>query len=269
MTIETWLAVVAGVLLLLAAACHALAWRSGARIWTYLLAGTRLAGSIALAVTVIQAASARGGWSPHDVRQVALALGLATMLVYLALQLVARDNTGSPAVELVVAALTLLAGCQIQAKTPQPVCAPTDLATHIRWALFVVGSGAVITSGGITVVQSIGLVTTRPGGRPGVALPQWPPAAALQSLRFSLLTIGGGLILSAHWAWQTQGQLLADDPRHAWMAATWLFSAMSVLAWNLRSHQRRWATAFIAIATVAAVVGLLAIGNLRHPLGVL
>jgi ABC-type transport system involved in cytochrome c biogenesis permease subunit len=83
----------------------------------------------------------------------------------------------------------------------------------------------------------------------------------------ALIGLGAGLVTSAWWAWRSVGGLAGDDPRQAWMAITWLLSAMSLLAWQLEAAAARWAAALAGLAATVAIGGLLAVPYIVRLLG--
>jgi ABC-type transport system involved in cytochrome c biogenesis permease subunit len=248
----------------------------GPKRWGVLALAARLGSVGALAASVVLAALAHGEWSPADLRQVTLGLGLATVTIHLLLAW--RLNTGlaGPAVDLVVLALVLVDALAIRPGGPRLDCAQHAAPYRVQWTLLLLGSGGAIVAGSAGLMH--GVYRWLVGGTRDLDLPALADIHTLlrQATALTLLVLGGGIVAGAWWAWRTVGLLANDDPRLAWSAITWLAVAMSELAWRLKpqslawrdvQNRGRWPARLAMAAATTAILCLLAIGDVCHMLG--
>ncbi|MFN2227572.1 MAG: hypothetical protein ACK2UY_14715 [Anaerolineae bacterium] len=256
MTTELWSALAAA-LLAAAAASSGLALFGVRGPWRRTLVAARAASLVLLAVALGLAISAQGEPSPFDLRQLALALGLAMIIASLGLAW-RRDTDGAgPVQDLVAGSLVLAAGLAIRPGGTPLTCAQRSLPFAAYWGLLILGAGALLLAG--STVLDLGLAAiVRRGER------RLPPADAAF---LGLVAVGGGLAISAWWSWRTMGSLLSGDARQVWLAATWLVASMGLLAWPLERQGRRAAAILALVAAVMALVGLLAIPELQRMWG--
>jgi hypothetical protein len=262
MASEPW-GVVAALLLAVASVARGLSLFKVRGRWELLAFSARAAAAMALTVAVILAAVTHGQWSPFDLQQVALDLALATVVVYLVLALRFRTDAAAPAVDLLALALILTAVLAIRAGGPFLTCAQKTLPFLVQWFLFLVGAGGAMVAG------SVGLMLILAKREWPL---KWPQGADLylllrQATMLALVLLGSGLALSLWWAWQAEGTLTGSDPRTTWIAITWLIMAMSLSAQHLPKRSGRWVTSLAMAAAAAAIVGLLALLDVRRFLG--
>ena len=279
MTLETWVALGAGVLLTAAGVAQGsvllkVGPRPGRR--DQLAAGARLGGAAILTVAVILAAIAHGEWSPSDPRQVALDLTLAALVIHLVLGWQLGVGSAGPVVDVVALILVVVGAIAVWPGGPLLTCAQRAVPFWAQWALFLLGSGGVIVAGSAGLMEMIQAWMARRGRH--LRLPRQADTHTLlrQATSLALVALGSGLAVSVWWAWQTAGLLTDGDPRAGWIAATWLAAAMSELAWWLDRRSPvsdqgdragQWAAGLAIAAAVVAILGLLAVVDLRHLLG--
>jgi hypothetical protein len=267
MALEVWLALGAAALLAVAAlvqgAAHWRAWGRGNLVATLVRVATVLALGVALAL----AAGAHGACSPHDLRQVALGLALAALLIQLVLAWRAGAPGASLVVDLVALVLVLMGALALGPGGPPLDCIQAALPTRGQWLLFLVGAAAAVVAGstGLALALYIWLYKRRS------PLPFVRRADLYHSLkgatRLALAALWGGLALGAWWAWRALGALNGGDARAGWMAITCLLAAASLLAWRMDRRAARWAAGLAVLAAAAALLGLLALPDLRLLLG--
>lgn len=260
MTPDFW-AGVAACLLSLAVIAGGLAFVRMRGPWDLLAIVARLAGAGALLAAVILAGVAQGEGSLLDLQQVVLALVLALLLIHQVLAWRLRMGSAGPLVDLLALILLLVAALVVSPGAPVLTCAQRMAPFRIQWLLFLFGGGSVLVAGcaGLMLALRNGLV------RLGLGL-RLPSVVDLHSLLteatfLALLAIGAGLMVSGWWAWRTVGMLAAGDPREMWMAATWLVTAVSLSAWQLKARRGRWAAGLAVLAAVMVIAGLLALAN--------
>lgn len=265
MTPERWLALAAGGLLTVATVGSGLALRSDRRRGKMLAVGARLAALAALLAALVLAAARSGGWSPFDLQQAALGWVLATVTIQLALTWRLGADGAGPVVDLVALALTLTVAFIIWPGAQPTTCTQDSSLLLVQWASLLVGAGAVVVAGsaGLTLALYAALA-----GRDWRLPRRSRPRAVLkQATELALVALGLGLTVGAWWSWWATGALAGGDPRVTWLAATWLLSAMSLLAWRLDHRPVRWAAGLAVAAAAAAGFGLLVVTDLTHLLG--
>jgi hypothetical protein len=241
-------------------------FRPGGR-WTFVVVGARVGAVAVLVAAVLTAVGVGPSWSPFDLRQLAQALALATLVVYLGLVWRLGVDAAAPVVDLAVLALLLVGLFAGQSSRSLLPCILSAAPFRAQWTLFLLGAGgaAVAGSAGIMLAFRSGL------SRRDVSL-RWPRwidlhACLRHATLLTLVALGSGLAVGAWWAWRMSGSLTSGDAREAWMAVAWLIAAMSLLA---RRTGRRWQiwTAGLAVGAAAvAVLGLLAAMHLGTALG--
>ncbi len=260
MAIESWLTIAGSASLLLAAVGHGLTLldaRGGRQRWRHLSFGARLGAGVVLGVALVLMALAHGRWSPFDLRQVLLSLALATLLFH---ELVAW-HTGASAVGLIVSpvalALALPAAFGGQLEGCPSDCAQCSLPYAVAWGLLLMGAGASVTAGSAGLALALQGVRRRLGWERERASRQVSDTHAFlqDTSTLTLILLGSGLAVGAWWTWQAKGQLAGLDPRQGWLAAAWLLTATSGLAWRLGSHSARWAAALAVLAAAVATFG--------------
>lgn len=262
MAVESWFSLGAGILLALAAAGRGLSWVGVRGRWSLVAAAARGAAGMALLVALAQ-----GEGSPFDLQQMALGLALATVGLHLALTWRLPTGDAGPLADLIALALTLT-GLALRSGGTVPTPAQRMVPFYVQWVLFLLGGGAAMVAGaaGLALALRVGPV------RRSLSL-AGPSCAGLGSLlreavSLALVTLGSGLVTGVWWAWRTVGRLAGGDPREGWMAVTWLVAALSLLSWRLEKHPGWWAAALAVVAAAAAIVGLLAIVEVRRALGI-
>lgn len=258
MTTELWSAL-AALLLAAAAVSSGLALLGAAGPWRRILVVARAVSLLPLAVALALAVTAQGELSPFDLRQLALALGLAMVLAGLGFAW-RHDTAGSgPVQDLVALGLVLAAVLAIRPGATPLTCVQRSLPFAAYWGLFVLGSGGLLLAGGTAL--DLGLAAVVPGSEQRVS--QTGAYRQLAGATFlGLVALGGGLALSALWSWQMAASLLSRDPRQTWLGATWLVAGMALLTWPLERPSPRVAAAMTVVAAAMALVGLLAVPEL-------
>ncbi len=264
MAAESWFSLGAGILLAVAAVGCGLAWAGVRGRWGLVAAVARGAAGVALLVALALVALARGWWSPLDLRQVALGLAWATVVLHLALTWRLSAGDAGPFTDLIALALT---GLALWPGGSVPTPAQRMVPFYVQWVLFLLGGGAVIVAGSAGLALALRAGLARRGL--GLAGPSRAGLGVLlrEAVSLALVTLGGGLVAGSWWAWRTVGRLASGDPREGWMAITWLIAALSLLSWRLEKHPGRWAAVLAMAAAAAALVGLLAIVEVRRALG--
>ena len=256
--LDLWVGL-AALLLLVAAAGGGLALWGARGPWHQASLVARLAAGIALTVALTSAVAGSGMPSPLDLRQVILSLALGGLAADLALAGLLRIEGAGPALDLPVLAL-VAAALLIAWPAGTPLdCTQRAAPFWLQWAFFLVGAGGALAAGGAGLAWAFQAAFQE--ARPAL---QWPPEVEshrllLAATSLALIGLGAGLAISAWWAWRTVGSLAGGDPRQAWMAITWLFLAMSLLAWQLEGRAGRWSAALAGLGAAATVVGLLVV----------
>ena len=259
---ELW-QVLAVTLLGLAAAGSVMALAGRPGPWAAVALGGRLGSLAVLSLALWAAAAQEGGWAPLDLRQMALAVALAAAAAHLAHSRLPGTAGGSPAVDLLVAALVIVEMAVVRPGAPALTCAQRALPYHAEWGLFFLGSGATLVSGGAGLFLALGSRITSRLPDTGASQRNLLGHAAF----LSTLALGGGIVAGVWWTWRTTGTLVAGDIRESWMAVTWLLAAMSLVAWQLERQASRWAAVLAIAAAAAALFGLLALPDLQRLMG--
>lgn len=231
------------------------------RPWRRVVLASRIAGLVPLSLALTMTVAAHGGPSPYDLRQMALGLGLATVLVGLALAWRHGAAAVGPVLDLIVLGLVLAGLLVIQPGGPALDCVERWFPFWTYWGLFLLGSGSTLAAGSAALDLMLG--TLLPGDRLWTARASSHRVLANATLG-TLVILGGGLALAAWWSWRSGSSLAAGDPRQTWMGATWLAAAMSLLAWQLERRGERTATALAVLAAAMALFGLLALPDLQR-----
>lgn len=241
----------------------------GRRRWPALIVITRVAAAAALAAAMILFAIGEGAWTPFDLRHLTLGLALAALTIHLAIAWGCHTDGAGPAIDLVILVLSLLA-VGVRARETPPPCLQPEILFLAQWGLLVVGAGGAVVAG------SAGLMLLLRGFWARIGWDrQSPPGADAgaflrQATMVTLAALGLGLATSSWLAWTNLGAPIGSDPRFAWMAITWLVSAMSLLAWRLRQRPGRqglWAAILAISAASTAIFGMLAITGIARVLG--
>lgn len=259
---EIW-AALAALLLAAASVARGLAlFKVGGR-WALIAVGTRAVAALALVVALILAVATHGRWSPFALQQVALALALATLVVYLGLVWRFRIDAAAPIVDLVALLLILTGVLAGQPAGAQLACIQDALSFRIQWVLFLLGAGALAVAGsaGMMLALRAGLIRRAAHLR----WPRWVDLHALlkQAIALALVALGGGLTVNVWSAWRTAGTLTGGDPRVGWIAIAWLIAIMSLLARRTGKRWGRWTASLAAAAAAVAILSLLAVTDLR------
>jgi hypothetical protein len=259
MTIEFWLLLGAIALLAVATVIRGVALFKGQGWWDPVAVGARLGASVVLVVVLILSISVQGGWSPFDLRQVVLGLALATVCVHLGLLWRGGVDGAGPVVDLLVLILLLLEAFVIRPVASVLACPEPMTAVYVQWSLFLLGIGSAVVAGSaslLLVLRGLGVVRRLdlqlPTGADLYVFLRWATALAL-------VAVGGGLAVSAWWAWRSVGSLTSGDPREVWMASVWLVIGMSLLSWELERRPGRWAAALALVAATAGIFFLVAL----------
>jgi len=262
MTPEIW-GIVAALSLAIASVARGLYLFKVRGRWGLLTFCARAGAAMALTVAVILAAVTHGQWSPFDLEQVALGLALAALVVYLALAWRFRMDAAAPAVDLLTLVLILTGVLAIRPGGPFLMCAQQGFPFLVQWVLFLVGAGGAMVAG------SAGATLILAGRGWPLQWPRWADSYLLlrQATMLVVVFLGSGLTVSLWWAWQAEGTLTSGDPRETWIAITWLIAAMSLSAQHLQRRWGRWVAGLAVAAAAAAIVGLLAVIDLRRLLG--
>jgi hypothetical protein len=245
-------------LLAVAAGCSVAAMAVRSQHWLLLSFAARVGSVLTLAMALYLAAASRGGWTPLDLRQVALSLALATAVAHVVLSWAAGSGAGSPVADVLAAAIAVVAAPAILPGGESLTCLQRPLPYRAEWVLFVLGAGAIQVAGAAALSS---------------ALPwRWALLGARKLLQagsfLALVAIGTGIVAGLWWTWQSTGTLQAGDIRESWMSVVWLLAAMSTTAWQLEKDAGRWAAALGIVAAGAALLGLLALPGIQGLLGV-
>ena len=241
----------------------------GRRRWPALLVITRVAAAAVLAAALILFTIGEGGWTPFDLRHLTLGLALAALTIHLAVAWGCHTDGAGPAIDLVILVLSLLA-VGVRAREAPPPCLQPGLLFLAPWGLWVVGAGGAVVAG------SAGLMLLLRGFWAKIGWDrQLPPRANVgaflrQATIVTLAALGFGIAVGSWLAWKNVGAPTGGDPRFAWMAITWLVTAMSLLAWRLRQRPGRqglWAAILAISAASTAILGTLAITGIARVLG--
>jgi hypothetical protein len=256
---ELWLALGAGVLLVLSAAVQALALSKGPdRIpWTAVATVARVGAALLLVAALVTSGIAAGEWLPFDGARVALSLALTTLVIDLLLAWRLGVDGGGLVLDLIGIALILLAATAFHPSGAPLTYAQRIIPFRIEWLLLLLGAGAALVAGssGLMLAFLAVLERLRWGAR---ARDRAKVHVFLkQSTLLSLVLLGAGLTLGVWWAWRTGALLIGLDPRSGWLAVTWLVAAASLLAWQLGRRASRWATALAVLAGAIVLFGLL------------
>ena len=256
MRTELW-AAAAALLLAVAAASSALALAGRDRPWRWLSVAARGAGIAALAASLYLAATGRSGWSPLDLQQVALSLGLAMVLLHLVLSRVAGSAAGNPLADVLAGVLAVAAWLAIRPGGESLGCLERALPYRAEWALFLLGSAGALIAG----ASALALALPWPWARTGA----WDLVAA--GCFVATLATGTGILAGLWWSWQSTGSLETGDLGQSWMAVVWLLAAMSTAAWQLEKRAYQWAAGLALAAAGAALLGLLALPGIQSLMG--
>jgi hypothetical protein len=239
--------------------------------WHLLALGARLGSVVALIISLVLATVTHGEWSPSDLRQVAIGLALATLLIHLLLVWRLETDSASPVVDAVALALILIDAIAIRPGGPLLSCVQRAAPYRVQWILFLLGSGGTLVAGSAGLMLGLNPWSVKHSRRLG--LPDTADIHTLlrQATALAWLLLGSGIVVSAWWAWQTMGTLADGDLRVGWCAITWLILAMSELAWRLdktladsegEQDRGRWPARLAVVAAAAAFLGLLAVTDL-------
>jgi hypothetical protein len=256
MTPEIWVAIAAA-LLAIASVAGGLAMFAVRGPWDAVTIGARVAAVAALVVALVAAAIVQHQWTAAEPQQAMLSLIVAMLAVHLVLAWRLGTGSAGPVVDVVALVLSLASVIAIRPGAPWLTCVQHAPLFQAQWVLFSLGGGSVLVAG------SAGLMLAMRKGLAGrgwdLRLPGRVPLYDLltQATFLALVALGGGLTISAWWAWRTSGMLAGGNPREAWMAVTWLIAAMSLLAWQLDGRRGRWAAGLVLLAAAAVLVGLL------------
>lgn len=267
MATESWLGLAAGILLAVAVVAQGLALRRGGGRsvgWSWLALIARGAAAAMLVAALVSAARTDGGWSTYAPRQVAVSLALAAILAESLLRLAperrrvadAGLNLAGLFVDLFVLVLSLLAVFWTQPGGPALDCAERQALFQIGWGLLLLGVGGAIVAGGSGLALGLAALLARLDWKRLRPRRLELHGVLKDSTALALLTLGGGLVVGAGWAWQTVGQLAGSDPRTGWLAVAWLLAAMSWHAWRVGWRAGRWAAGLALAAVLVAVPGL-------------
>jgi hypothetical protein len=237
--------------------------------WGTLAAGARVGALVALTMVLIWVAIVGGNSlpsafviQPASLQQVAFALALATLLVYLVLAWRLRVDAALM-LDLVALALVLVGIVTIGAGGPPLSCDQGKAPSQLQWALFLAGTGGLVVAGstGLTLALRTGL------SRRTRSL-KWSPWIDLHALlkcatAVALVALGGGLALSLWGSWQTAGVLASDNAREGWIAAAWLVAAMSMLVRRAGRRWGRWTAGLAFLAATILILGLIAGADLH------
>lgn len=267
MTPELWASLAALLLAMAAAACGLALIRDG-KWWDRIATGARATAVLALVLALVRLVVTRGGWSPFDIGQVVLSVALATLVVHLALQWRLKIDAAAPVVDLVAFGLALGGVVSVPPGGSVLTCAQRAAPFHIRWALFLLGAGGLTVAGSAGIMLALRTALTR--YRWALAWPPWIDLHTFlkQASALALVALGGGLTVSAWWAWQTVGSLTSGVPAEGWIATASLVTAMSLLVRRVGKRWGRWAAGLAVVAAAVAIVGLLAATGVRRSYGV-
>jgi hypothetical protein len=261
MAIELWVALLAGLLLLLTIVAEALHAVQGHQRWKTLALGAEAGAAIILGIALFLTASRVGGWQPVDLRQAAWSLALATVGVHLGLGWLTGARSAGLVVGLMALALTLLGSLFLPSDSPT-ACIEFGSLFYLEWTLFFVGAGgaAVAGNGGLASALQWGMHRRESN----FSLPRSRDLHMLtaQAANLSLVALGAGLTVAVWRGWQAAGRPTSGDPREDWMAITLLIVVMSHLAWQLERQAGRWAAGLAVVAAAVALLGLLAVPGL-------
>lgn len=255
---EMWAMAAATALLIAAVGGSAAALAGRGRPWLLLSLAARGGSLLALAAALYLAAAAEGGWSPLDLRQMALSLTLVTAVAHLALSWVAGSAAGSPIADALAAVLAASAWLAIRPGGESLSCLQRAITYRGEWALFVTGVGGTLVAGSAALTPLLPWQAARSGS--------W---GLLRAGSFvAVLAIGAGVLAGVWWTWQATGALEAGTMRESWMAVVWLLAAMSAAAWQLEKKARPWAAGLAVAAAGAGLVGLLGLLELQRLMGI-
>jgi hypothetical protein len=236
------------------------------RRWQLIATGARLGALGVLIVAVVLSMVAQGGWSPFDLRQLAISVATLSLAWGLILSRVWESTVPDPVLDAAVLLIVLVTTLAIRRGGPPLECAQRSFLFVGQWVLFVLGAGSAVVASSLALSWAI-----RRFVPPAAA--QWvssgnPDRPFSEAVWLTLLFLGAGLLLSILWAWRTYGSLSTGDPRQAWLAAAWLVAAMSAVAWQLERRSRAWASLLAGVAGVAVLAGLLIVLDLQRLLGI-
>ena len=250
------LAAVAAALLAIAAGGSVVTLAGRGRRWLLLSLAARAGSILALAAALYLAADGRG-WSPLDLRQVALSLALATALAHLVLSRAVGSTAGSPLADALAAVLAVAAWLAIRPGGESLSCLQRAPAYRAEWALFLSGAGGALVAGSAALAPAMPWEWARTGARGLLARGSF----------LAVLAVGAGIVAGVWWTWQATGTLEAGDARESWMAVVWLLAAMSTAAWQLEKRAHRWAAGLALAAAGTALLGLLALPDIQRLMG--
>lgn len=226
--------------------------------WGLVVIGTRVTAAVVVAAALIYAALAQGEWIPLEPRQMLLGLLLAMLAIHLVLAWRLRIGDTGPAMDAVALVLLLGGALTIQPEAVVLSCFQRALAYQVQWALFLLGGGGVLVAGSAGLMAALHRISRSRGWNIQLPSPAGLYDLLTQAIFLALVALGGGLTVSAWWAWRTMGTLATGDLRLAWLAIAWLAAGMSLLAWQLQAQRERWAAGLSVLAAAIVLLGLLA-----------
>jgi len=254
MTMPEISVVISAVFLALAAAAGCLAMSRIRSIWRAAAIGARVVALAFVIAALVASVIVQGHWVAMDPVQAMLSLVVGMLAVHLVLAWRLGAGSAGPVVDIVALALSLLIVLAVEATAPGLACVPQSPLLQTYWVIFSLGGGSVLVAGAagleLAVLKLLAWRTMAPSLRRQLPLQDLLAQATI----LAVVVLGSGLVISAWWAWRTSGLLGDGNPRQVWMAVAWLFTAMSLLAWQLDGHRVRWA-AGLALAASAAVLG--------------
>jgi hypothetical protein len=267
MTVEIW-GVVAGSLLVVAAAASVLGRFRARQRWELMAGVARLLAACAVAAVLTITILARGEWSPLELQQVTLALIVAMLLVHAILAWRLGITGAGPVVDLVALALILVGAFWLQPGAMPLSCFQRAFPVQVQWGLSLLGAGSLLIAGSAGLMLALRWVLRRV--REHVTLPIRKDQYRLlaHATFLALVSLGSGLTVGVWWAWQTVGMLTSGDLREAWLLIAWLVAAMSLLAWQLEERGGRWAAVLAVVAAAIVLFGLLVLPDLQYLVGI-
>lgn len=265
MTLEIW-TIVAALSLVTGAMAGGLAMFRLGPAWDRMFLAARAISTTGVTVALVGSLVAQGGWSPQDPAQSALGLVLVMLILQWVLAWRFKTRNVGPLVESVGLGLLLLGAIDLQTGAPLLNCQQEMALFQIQWALFLLGGASLLLAACMGLTLALGKVLQGLSWDLSLAAPADLYALVVQAAMLAVVALGGGLIVSLWWSWQTLGTLTSGDPREGWMALIWLLTAMSLLAGQLPRHRRRWV---VGLAVLAAANVLFAWPLLAGAQGVL
>jgi hypothetical protein len=201
---------------------------------------------------------------PLDAQQIALALALTTLGIYLLLVWWLKTDAAALIVNLVTLALVVAGILASETGALAMACEQRAVSFQGQWILFLAGDGGLVVAGSAGFALALRASLAR-----RVSAVKWPYWFDLHVLlrgasAVALFALTAGLAVSLWWSWQTVGVLTSSDSRTGWAAATWLIAAIGMLARRKGGRWGRWTAALAMLGAVVAILGLLAwIGSQR------